>query len=300
MQIILIAIAALLTGGIASAGLVAWFVLRLFSTPDLAVDITDDEIEDELPELLLTVDKSSVLRQNWLTERKEKIQSGLAELEQLKDKLTANDCWYSLDETRLQKLKIEAADYVNSIYEDLAANFDSYIRLFQEGPFTKVAFLPGGWSMSWNVWTVDAHIELLTIKSRTALALVVEPQNSAKQRFLDECERCIVEAGFDGTGEFPRYRTENVIRKIVGTSFIKFEAAPFGLSLEQALPLVRVAASLPDDNADLWLNSAVTTEEIVSQWDAYRQVRSSCWRPLTEQESAQVREQVKQLQVFTH
>lgn len=228
---------------------------------------------------------------SWLKERSQKLNALLADLHALKTKLASKSLWRPEDEARLIKVEEECQDYLESAATKLSENFRNYCQLFQEGPLTTVPESPGSWSMPWYVWMVDAHLELLTILARSRLQLSEATDESTAERlksFITEVETAIDKAGFNrgDTRLFPRFRMENIVRQATGMPLVLFPETPFGLSAEEAVNLVRVAARLPDIRA--YINIQMPVDQIQESVERYGHDKDGAWRNLTEGERAAV------------
>lgn len=227
----------------------------------------------------------------WLSERKEKLHGKLAELFSLKAKLSSSGEWSAQDERRLNAVQAEVADYLSSMAASPVECLYAYRQLFHSGPYTTVPFAPGGWSVSWGVWMVDAHIELLIrhAATRVNLASLQDEKKEREQQFLVEIESKLVAAGFD-TGEqyVKRYRIEHVAREITRCRLVRFENSPFGLNFERTLDELRVADSLPDIGALADQMPSKKPEEFVRLFQDYRTAVDRSWRPLTADEKDSV------------
>ena len=235
--------------------------------------------------------KQSEVAAQWLAERKEKLHGKLAQLRCLVVKLTDDGAWTSQDQIRVAAVEAEVEDYLRSIASNPVACLYAYRQLFHSGPYTTVPFAPGGWSISWGVWMVDAHIELL-IRHAAARVRLPSLQNESKERellFLTEVESKLAAAGFD-TGEpyVLRYRIENLAREITRSRLVRFENTPFGLNLVRTLDELRVADSLPDIGTLAEKMPSKKPEEFVRLFQDYRTAVDRSWRPLTADEKAAV------------
>lgn len=233
----------------------------------------------------------------WLAGRKEKLSGKLAELKPLVQQLTTAGLWRPVDEARLQRVHAELQDYLSSMEADARQNLHAYQQLFHAGPYTTVPFAPGGWSISWGVWMVDAHLELL-IRHASARLRVLSLEGEKKEReelFVAEIESKIAAAGFDtGNPYVPRYRIENLARQASRCRLVRFEVTPFGLTLDEALDRVQVADTLPDvtDFAEKMLYKK--PEEAVRIFQDYRTAVDRSWRLLTAEEKTTVRQALTQ------
>lgn len=227
----------------------------------------------------------------WLSERKEKIHGKLAELSSLKAKLVSSGEWSAQDEHRLNAVQAEVADYLSSIAASPVECLYAYRQLFHSGPYTTVPFAPGGWSVSWGVWMVDAHIELLIRHAATRVRLdsLQDEKKEREQQFLVEVESKLVAAGFDtGEGYVKRYWIEHVARGITRCRLVRFENTPFGLNFERTLDELRVADSLPDIGALAEKMPSKKPEEFMRLFQDYRTAVDRSWRPLTAEEKVAV------------
>jgi hypothetical protein len=233
--------------------------------------------------------------QKWIAERREKLEGKLAELQVLVGQLRERGNWGQSDEVRLFKVQSEVVDYLEAMGARPDENLYGYRRLFHSGPYTTVPFNASGWSISWGVWMVDAHIELL-IKQATARlkipALDGEKQEYEK-RFLAEVDSKIDAAGFNKAEYFPRFQMENIARDVSRSRLVRFENTPFGLTPEEAVNELRVADSLPDIGELVDQMPGTKTEDFTRMFFDYRTAVNRSWRELTDKEKAEVLAELK-------
>lgn len=238
----------------------------------------------------------------WLNERRRKLRAGFNILSKLRQEMQTDGLWRDVDERRYQLLSWNIDDYLDSAEKQPLPSFYAYGKLFQEGPFTSVAFNSSGWSLAWGVWMVDAHIEMLTLHAlvRKALTDANLEHREWKERHLAELEKSIESAGFNRTSDgVPQYSLVNLVRRELDTTIIlvNFEKTPFCAGLDEALDLVRVSGGLPDagDYFKIDRNNVPSQDAIRSMMDAFTGAREGAWRKLTNEEKERIRARAAEL-----
>lgn len=228
----------------------------------------------------------------WIAERRSKLEGKLAELQTLQAQLQAAGQWRAEDEERLSRVKAEVADYLSAITNRPEENLHSYRELFHSGPYTTVPFTTGGWSISWGVWMVDAHLELLIRHAASSLKLntLSGEKLTEEKRFLDEVESKIAAAGFGGEPYFRRFQMENVARTVCRCRLVRFERSPFGLTPEQAVDELRAADSLPDIGEMTERMQGHNKEDFARLFQDYRTAMDRSWRELSGAEKVAILE----------
>ncbi len=254
----------------------------------------------------------------WLASRRGLFEKQLQAIADLKSSLKQLGAWRLEDERALQAVESEVNDYVSNLEKDPAAHRQSVKDMCLDGPNTMVPHEPGVWSLSFFVWSVDAHLDIVVRRCKVRLAQEKlarreESPGSAddfrremldllhelkfvkdKRQTIDleklalwlnaleaELDKSVTKAGLaERVNTIGIYSFERAVQSVTGLPNVTFVSDPWTMNTAQLLDAVKVGPPM----SAFVEHKATGFKEQIDESMQYNQHRRDSFRSLTDGE----------------